>query len=91
MTAVNEARVLVVGATGGLGRAVSLELVARGVVLALAARSRERLVSQSILNDVQLSLDLTVPDAPAAVVRAARERLGRLVGAGGSRRLALGR
>jgi len=80
MTAVNEARVLVVGATGGLGRAVSLELVARGAVLALAARSRERLVSQSILNDVQLSLDLTVPDAPAAVVRAARERLGRLDG-----------
>jgi len=80
MTTIDQARVLVVGATGGLGRAVSLELVARGAVLALAARSRERLVSQSILNDVQLSLDLTVPDAPAAVVRAARERLGRLDG-----------
>jgi NAD(P)-dependent dehydrogenase (short-subunit alcohol dehydrogenase family) len=80
MTAIAEARILVVGATGGLGRAVSLELASRGAVLALAARSRERLVSQSILNEVQLSLDLTLPDAPAAVVRAARERLGRLDG-----------
>jgi NAD(P)-dependent dehydrogenase (short-subunit alcohol dehydrogenase family) len=80
MTAILDARILVVGATGGLGRAVSLELVSRGAVLALAARSRERLVSQSILNEVQLSLDLTVPDAPAAVVRAAHARLGRLDG-----------
>jgi NAD(P)-dependent dehydrogenase (short-subunit alcohol dehydrogenase family) len=80
MATIDEARILVVGATGGLGRAVSLELVSRGAVLALAARSRERLVSQNILNEVQLSLDLTVPDAPAAVVRAARERLGRLDG-----------
>ena len=74
------ARILVVGATGGLGRAVSLELASRGAVLALAARSRERLAEQSILNVVQLELDLLVPDAPAAVVRAARERLGGLDG-----------
>jgi short-subunit dehydrogenase len=80
MTTVKEARILVVGATGGLGRAVSLELVSRGAVLALAARSCERLVSQSIISKVQIPLDLTVPDAPAAVVRAASERLGRLDG-----------
>jgi NAD(P)-dependent dehydrogenase (short-subunit alcohol dehydrogenase family) len=80
MTGVRDAHILVVGASGGLGRAVSLELVSRGAVLALAARSRERLGRQSILNEVQLSLDLTGPDAPAAVVRAAHERMGRLDG-----------
>jgi NAD(P)-dependent dehydrogenase (short-subunit alcohol dehydrogenase family) len=58
------ARILVVGATGGLGRAVSLELVSRGAVLELAALSRENLSEQSILNIVQTTLDLTVLDAP---------------------------
>jgi NAD(P)-dependent dehydrogenase (short-subunit alcohol dehydrogenase family) len=76
----DRARILVVGASGGLGRAVSLELAERGAVLALAARSRERLLDQSIQNDLQLALDLTASDAPGAVVRAAHERLGGLDG-----------
>jgi NAD(P)-dependent dehydrogenase (short-subunit alcohol dehydrogenase family) len=80
MTRIRDARILVVGATGGLGQAVSIELVSRGAELALAARSRERLARQSILHEVQLMLDLTLPNAPAAVVRSARERLGRLDG-----------
>ena len=74
------ARILVVGATGGLGRAVSLELASRGAVLALAARSGKRLAEQTIRHAMQLEFDLLAPDAPAAVVRAARERLGRLDG-----------
>ena len=45
MTTISGAHVLIVGATGGLGAAVSRQLAAQGAVLTLAARSPERLAA----------------------------------------------
>jgi cyclic-di-GMP-binding biofilm dispersal mediator protein len=74
------ARILVVGATGGMGRALSRELAARGAVLALAGRSAERLGEIDLPDVARLPVDLAGPDAPAAAVQAAREALGGLDG-----------
>jgi NAD(P)-dependent dehydrogenase (short-subunit alcohol dehydrogenase family) len=69
-------RVLVVGASSGIGRGLAVELVAQGAVVAAAARRAERL---SELSDVApLPCDVTSPAAVNAMVDAAVERLGGL-------------
>ena len=47
MTTLSGAHILVIGATGGLGAAVSRKLAAQGAVLTLAGRSTERLAALS--------------------------------------------
>ncbi|WP_218974586.1 SDR family oxidoreductase [Streptomyces sp. NP160] len=77
-----DARVLVTGATGGLGRPVSTRLAAAGARLALTGRDEGRLeeVAGSLGGDRPLTVaaDLTLPDQPQAVVDAAVEHLGGL-------------
>ena len=72
---------LVTGASRGIGRAIAQALSAEGMRLVLAARS------ESALRDVAASLpgealahvaDLREPEAPAALVAAARARFGRI-------------
>lgn len=69
-------RVLVVGASSGIGRGLAVELAAQGAIVAAAARRAERL---SELQDVvPLPCDVTSPAAVNAMVDAAVERLGGL-------------
>ncbi|MCL3862970.1 SDR family oxidoreductase [Actinotalea sp. K2] len=78
MTALDSAHVLVVGATGGLGSAISRHLAGRGARLTLSSRSPDRLDALAAdLGDAVLGThpaDITFPTAPAEVVRAAVER-----------------
>jgi cyclic-di-GMP-binding biofilm dispersal mediator protein len=69
--------VLLVGATGGLGRAIGAEAVRRGALLTLVARSSERL-DQLDLPGERRALDLRSPEACAAAVQAAIDQHGRL-------------
>ena len=77
---VDGARILVAGASGGLGREVAHELASRGATLALAARSNARLTGLGSPSTVHLALDLTERGAPDVLVAAAREGLGGLDG-----------
>jgi short-subunit dehydrogenase len=68
------ARVLVTGATGGLGQAIARELAARGATLTLTGRR------QSVLEPLAVELrarvivsDLSEPDAPARLLAEAGE------------------
>lgn len=76
------ARVLVTGATGGLGRPTATRLAAAGARLALTGRDEGRLaeLAGSLDGDRPLTVvaDLTLPDQPQAVVDAAVEHLGGL-------------
>lgn len=76
------ARVLVTGATGGLGRPTVARLAGAGARLALTARDSGRLeeLAGSLGGDRPLAVtaDLTLPDQPQAVVDAAVEHLGGL-------------
>ena len=74
-TSLENASVLLLGATGGLGGALGLELVSRGAVLTLVARDQERL-DRIDLPGVRVALDLRSPDACAAAVRAAVDHNG---------------
>jgi NADP-dependent 3-hydroxy acid dehydrogenase YdfG len=69
-------RVLVVGASSGIGRGLAVELAARGAVVAAAARRAERL--SELPDVVPLPCDVTSPAAADAMVNAAVERLGGL-------------
>ena len=76
-TTLNEASVLLLGATGGLGTALGTELAARGALLTLVSRNEERL-NQLAVAGTKVSLDLRSPDACGAAVQAAMNQNGRV-------------
>jgi len=69
--------VLLVGATGGLGRALGAEAARRGALLTLIARSTATLSTVDVPG-AQVALDLRSPEACTTAVNAAVERHGRL-------------
>lgn len=69
--------VLVVGATGGLGSAISRNLAARGARLTLVARDIERLAALDVAGH-KTALDLRDPPACQAAIDAAITHAGRL-------------
>jgi NAD(P)-dependent dehydrogenase (short-subunit alcohol dehydrogenase family) len=69
-------RVLVVGASSGIGRGLAVELAAQGAIVAAAARRAERLAE--LPDVVPLPCDVTSPAAVDAMVEAAAQRLGGL-------------
>lgn len=75
--AVSGLSVLLVGATGGLGRALGAELASRGAHLTLVARRREVLAALD-LPGARRSLDLRSPEACALAVATAIDHRGRL-------------
>ncbi|CAM8641507.1 DltE Short-chain dehydrogenases of various substrate specificities [Acidimicrobiia bacterium] len=76
-TSLDGASVLLLGATGGLGGALGLELARRSAVLTLVGRDQDRL-DQLDVPGARVAIDLRTPDACAAAVRAAVEHGGRL-------------
>jgi NAD(P)-dependent dehydrogenase (short-subunit alcohol dehydrogenase family) len=68
-------RVLVVGASSGIGRGLAVELAAQGAVVAAAGRRADRLKELPV---VPLPCDVTVADEVNAMVEAAADRLGGL-------------
>ena len=71
------ASVLLAGATGGLGRALGVELARRGAVLTLVSRNAQRLAALD-LPGARQALDLRSPDACSAAIAAAVSHAGRL-------------
>jgi short-subunit dehydrogenase len=72
-------RVLVTGASSGIGRAVAVELAAAGAKVAIAARSADKLAAVAKdIGGVAVAGDLTVPADRERVVRAAVEAFGGL-------------
>ena len=71
------ASVLLVGATGGLGRALGAEAARRGGQRTRVARSADNL-NQLDVAGARVALDLRSPEACAAAVQAATEQHGRL-------------
>ena len=75
MTDLASAHVLVLGATGGLGSAMARRLVASGARVSLSGRDGARL--EALADELGTAVvtvvaaDLTMPDGPASVVRAA--------------------
>lgn len=76
-TSLNEASVLLLGATGGLGTALGVELASRGAALTLVARDQGRL-ERSELPGTRVAVDLRSPDGCATAIRVALEHNGRL-------------
>lgn len=71
------ASVLLVGATGGLGRAIGAQAAQRGALLTLVARSSDRLHTVGVPG-ARVALDLRSPESCALAVSAAVEQHGRL-------------
>ncbi len=69
--------VLIVGASGGLGRAIAEALAAHGAVLTLVARSAERLDALGVAGK-RLALDLRDPRSCEIAVESAQAYAGRL-------------
>jgi cyclic-di-GMP-binding biofilm dispersal mediator protein len=69
--------VLLLGATGGIGRACAVELHRRGAVLTMVARSVERLEALDVPGE-RVALDLRDPGACVTAVTAAAAHGGRL-------------
>jgi len=76
-TSLAGASVLLLGATGGLGRALGLELASRGALLTLVGRDQDRL-DRLDLPGARVALDLRSPDACARAVGAAVDHNGHL-------------
>lgn len=79
MGELRDAKVLVVGASGGLGSEISRALAARGARLAVAGRNPDRLRAVNDTAEV-LTGDLRAAGVPQELVDAAAERLGGLDG-----------
>ena len=69
MTELNGRRILVTGASGGLGSLIARELAAQGAHLVLSARHAEGLQELGLEAEM-FSLDLSVPGAAQALVEA---------------------
>lgn len=75
-------RILLTGATGGLGIAIAKKLAAKGASLAILGRNSEKL--QTLKHDIQASgnkvisieADLSLPGIPAKAINATIEKLG---------------
>ncbi len=80
MRNLSDAVVLVVGASGGLGRELSCCLAARGARLCLSSRSADRLQPVAAGGPLVIVGDLVDPQFPARAVAEARARFGRLDG-----------
>ena len=76
-TSLAGASVLLLGATGGLGSALGLELASRGALLTLVGRDQDRL-DRLDLPGARIALDLRSPDACARAVGAAIDQNGHL-------------
>ncbi|MEI7622923.1 MAG: SDR family oxidoreductase [Actinomycetes bacterium] len=76
-TSLAGASVLLLGATGGLGSALGLELASRGALLTLVGRDQDRL-DRLDLPGARVALDLRSPDACARAVGAAVDHNGHL-------------
>ncbi len=79
MTELNDAPILVVGASGGLGSAIARELAGRGARLALAGRDADRLTATGVPGTPVIA-DLRDGDAAERVVAEAEQALGGLTG-----------
>lgn len=79
MTHLDDSAILVLGASGGLGREISRLLAAAGARLVLSGRDQAKLEALSIPGTV-LAADLTDPEAIAALVAEAISVNGRLDG-----------
>ena len=79
MTELKDASILVVGASGGLGQAISRLLADRGARLALSARSIDRLRATGIEGH-PVVVDLREPEAAERVVSEAEQALSGLTG-----------
>ncbi|HSP52994.1 MAG TPA: SDR family NAD(P)-dependent oxidoreductase [Cryobacterium sp.] len=79
MTHLDDSAILVLGASGGLGREIARLLAAGGAQLILSGRDQSKLEALSIPG-TRLAADLTDPDAIAALVADAISVNGRLDG-----------
>jgi cyclic-di-GMP-binding biofilm dispersal mediator protein len=79
VTELNDAAILVVGASGGLGRAISRALAERGARLALSGRSADRLRATGVAGH-PVVVDLREPEAAERVVAEAEQALDGLTG-----------
>jgi cyclic-di-GMP-binding biofilm dispersal mediator protein len=79
MTQLEGSRVLVVGATGALGRLIADRLADGGVRLALHGRDVDRLAALDALG-ATIDVELTDEDAPERIIAAALDALGGLDG-----------
>jgi len=74
-----DARALVTGGSAGLGAAVARSLTEEGARVAVAARQTDKLDAlASDIGALSIGADLSTPDGPASVVKAAVDALGGL-------------
>ncbi len=73
-------RILIVGASGGLGRPLAVALTARGAHLALAGRDTSRLSGPDVDGGLAFAFDLADAAAAQPLITAAAEALGGLDG-----------
>ncbi|MEJ5866688.1 SDR family oxidoreductase [Pseudokineococcus sp. 5B2Z-1] len=78
MTDLDGARVLVTGASGGLGSLLAAGMAERGAAVALSGRDEGRLEALDVDAAARLPADLRQPGAPEALVGAAVDALGGL-------------
>jgi len=80
MTELANARILLVGASGGLGSAIARELAARGARLALSGRSAARLEAVGVDSAEFVLADLRDPGVAEQIVARAEEQMNGLDG-----------